>query len=116
MIARCLGDMAHLYKTLGREEEAQPLFLQSLQMMQRVLPKGDSAHARELRKEAEDDIARCLKNVSKLYYATHCTPPGRVNEAESAQESAESAFRHEEAGRFDVATSLFHQADQMICA
>ena len=89
--------MAKLYKSLGRDQEAEPLFLQSIELLQQTLPKH---HA---------NIARSLKNLSKLYAAQ-----GRADEAESAQNLSNIAFIQESRGRFDDAKQLFKEAEAML--
>jgi tetratricopeptide (TPR) repeat protein len=89
--------LAKLYKSLGRDQEAEPLFLQSIELLQQTLP------------ENHPDIARSLQNLSKLYAAQ-----GRADEAESAQNLSNIAFIHESRGRFDDAKQLFKEAEAML--
>ena len=64
-VARSLNNLALLYKSQGRNTEAEPLYRQALEMFQRLL--GDE----------HPDVAQSLNNLALLYQSQ-----GRYTEAE----------------------------------
>ena len=64
-VASSLNNLAYLYYSQGRYEEAEPLFIQSLDMRKKLLG------------EEHPDVATSLNNLAGLYYSQ-----GRYEEAE----------------------------------
>jgi tetratricopeptide (TPR) repeat protein len=73
-IAGSLNNLAALYDSQGRYDEAEPLMVEALEMRRRV-------HGAE---KDHPDIATSLNNLATLYYHT-----GRFQEAEEMYEEAE---------------------------
>jgi CHAT domain-containing protein/Tfp pilus assembly protein PilF len=89
-VAQSLNNLAELYRTQGRYEEAQPLYQQSLTIR------------REQLGERHPDVANSLNNLALLYYAQ-----GRYGDAEPLHLQALDIRREQLGERHpDVATSL----------
>jgi tetratricopeptide (TPR) repeat protein len=89
-VARIWYSLAVLYYSQGRYNEAEPLFLEALEMQKRLMV------------EEHPDLARSLNNLAFLYHSQ-----GRYSEAEPLfLEALEMWKRLLGGGQFDVASSL----------
>ena len=78
-VANSLNNLAGLYKSQGRYEDAETLFQQALTLRQEILGVGETS----LKENRHPDVATSLNNLAFLYYSQ-----GRYEAAEPLYQQA----------------------------